>query len=724
MITLHSSALATIALVCLACQAIAVAALLCLGTGAAGGVPPGAGQTDWLVSGVKAPAAVEEHADTGDLALSNGLVRRVFRTKPNFATVDLANLSSGSSVIRGVKPEAVVEIDGKRYEVGGLKGQPDYAYLDPTWLAAMTSDPEAFQFTGHATGKPQARYPWKPKRHSLPGPWPPAGLALTAEFRPPESVAAKYKGLKVSVHYELLGGIPALAKWVSVLNGTDREVVVSAVESEILAVTEREKPRLHLESNYAFAGMNTTCWGPDPQYKTQVDYNYQMPLLATSKAPLGPGVHLKPGETFESFRTYVLLHDSDDRERQGLARRRMYRAAAPQATENPILMHVRSSDPEAVRLAIDQCAAVGFEMVIMTFWSGFNIESEDAAYIAKMKALADYAHSKGIELGGYTLMCASRDVGPAANCISPETGKPASKFGQSACLATEWADGYFRRVLAFLDATGMDVIETDGPYHGDVCASASHKHHAGLADSQWRQWQACVAFYHECRKRGIYINTPDWYYLNGSNKCAMGYRETNFSLPRARQILISRQNIFDGTFEKTPSMGWMFVPLVEYHGGGAAATFEPLSEHLPDLEWHLAQNFGSGVQACYRGPRLYDADSTKALVKKWVDFYKKHREILDSDIIHVRRADGRDFDCMMHVNPGLKERALAMVYNPTDRQVETALRLPLYYTGLTDKAKVSREGGEAKEYSLDRGYHISVPLKMGPKTITWFVIQS
>lgn len=41
----------------------------------------------------------------------------------------------------------------------------------------------------------------------------------------------------------------------------------------------------------------------------------------------------------------------------------------------------------------------------------------------------------------------------------------------------------------------------------------------------------------------------------------------------------------------------MFVPLVEYHGGGAAATFEPLSEHLPDLEWHLAQNFGSGVQA-------------------------------------------------------------------------------------------------------------------------------
>jgi hypothetical protein len=51
-------------------------------------------------------------------------------------------------------------------------------------------------------------------------------------------------------------------------------------------------------------------------------------------------------------------------------------------------------------------------------------------------------------------------------------------------------------------------------------------------------------------------------------------------------------------------------------------------------------------------------------VKKWVGFYKKHRAILDSDIIHVRRPDGRDIDCMMHVNPQLKERALAMVYNP------------------------------------------------------------
>src|SRR5437667_202140 len=83
--------------------------------------------------------------------------------------------------------------------------------------------------------------------------------------------------------------------------------------------------------------------------------------------------------------------------------------------------------------------------------------------------------------------------------------------------------------------------------------------------------------------------------------------------PRAYQEIIERQNIFDGTWEKTPSMGWMFVPLTEYQGGGTAATIEPLKGHLPHYEQRLANLFGAGVIACYRGPRLYDNDETKAV---------------------------------------------------------------------------------------------------------------
>ncbi|MEK4359244.1 hypothetical protein NYE48_19525 [Paenibacillus sp. FSL M7-1455] len=48
----------------------------------------------------------------------------------------------------------------------------------------------------------------------------------------------------------------------------------------------------------------------------------------------------------------------------------------------------------------------------------------------------------------------------------------------------------------------------------------------------------------------MYLNVPDWYFLNGSNKTGMGYREVNWDLPRERQLMLARQNIFDGTWKK------------------------------------------------------------------------------------------------------------------------------------------------------------------------------
>ena len=674
-------------------------------------------QNDWLVQPFRQPALVQEK--DSQLILDNGLIRRTFATTPNFATVDYTNQITGNTLLRAIKPEAVLAINGNEYEVGGLKGQPDYAYLDSDWIADLTSDENAFQFREYRVGKPEIRYPWVHRRSTTSSVHPPEGVKLTVVFSPPPSA----NPLQVCVHYELYQGIPALSKWITIHNESQEPIQLDALNCEILAVNEQEKHRLHVESDYAFSGMETTHWGPDADYKTQVDYNYQMPLLMTSRYPLGPGVLLQPGETFKSFRTFEILHDSDARERKGLARRKMYRTVAPQVTENPIFMHVRSAEPDAVRLAIDQCAEVGFEMVIMTFGSGFNIESEDPEYITTMKELTDYAHHKGIQLGGYTLMCASRNAGENFNCVDPDTGQPGSRFGQSACLASRWADGYFQRVLNFMDATGMDIIETDGPYHGDICAATTHEHHNGLADSQLRQWEACVHFYHECRKRGIYINSPDQYYLNGSNKCGMGYRETNFSLPRERQILIARQNIYDATYEKTPSMGWMFVPLVEYHGGGAAATFEPLCKHLDDYESHLAQNFGSGVIACYRGPRLFDTEQTKTVVKKWVDFYKKYRPILDSDLIHVRRPDGRSIDCVLHANAQINPCGLAMLYNPTRTVQRMNLKLPLYHTGLSEIAKVREKEGESKCYKIDRYYNIEIPIEMEARSVSYLVIE-
>ena len=545
----------------------------------------------------------------------------------------------------------------------------------------------------------------------------------------------------VVVSYQLFDGLPLLAKQLRIANGSDRPVRLDSFTADLLAAVEPESdvevperwelPGIHVETDYSCGGFTpksanlTVSWIPDPDYSSQVNYARQTPNLLEVKPPLGPGIVLQPGESFDSFRTFHLVHDSTDRERRGLARKRMYRTLAPWVTENPILMHVRSSDPEAVRLAVDQCADVGFEMVIMTFGSGFNIESTDPDYIAEIKGLVDYAHSKGVELGGYSLF-SSRRISDEHDVIDPATGKPGgAKFGNAPCAESEWGQAYFAQLQSFIEQTGLDLLEHDGPYPGDVCASTTHPGHEGLEDSQWRQFEVSRDFYRWCRARGVYLNCPDWYFLNGSNKCGMGYRETNWSLPRDRQVILGRQNIYDGTWIKTPSMGWMFVPLVEYHGGGAAATLEPLSEHLDAYGAHLANNFANGVQACYRGPRLYDTPETREVVKGWVDFFLRYRSILEADVVHLRRPDGRSWDATLHVDPRAADGdpcAFLAFFNPTDEPVDEEIEVPLYYTGLTDAARFHGEGVEG-EVPLDREYRARVRIRCARRGFTWLAFE-
>ena len=475
-------------------------------------------------------------------------------------------------------------------------------------------------------GEVEAHLNWNPKRYSSNTKWPPSGKTASFIYEHPNTLL---NGVQVVVHYTIYDGIPLIAKWIEVINNGKTVHKLNAFKSEVLAVPEAESlvdtpkewrhPNIHVESDYSFSGMDhktanqTIHWEIDTQYTSQVNWLRETPCLLESKLRKGPSVKLQPGESFNSYRTYELLLDATDRERKSLSIRKMYRTLAPWTGENPIFMHLTSTDPAEVRRAIDQCVDTGYEMVILSFGSGLNMEDTSATNIKKFKALAEYAHQKGIELGGYSLF-SSRRISDEHDIIDVKTGKPGgAKFLNAPCLASQWGLDYLNKVKYFLEQTGFDLLEHDGPYPGDYCASTSHPGHSGYLDSQWQQWKLTVDFYQWCQEKGIYLNVPDFYFLSGSNKCAIGYREVNWSLPRAQQIILGRQNIYDGTWEKSPSMGWTFVPLTEYHGGGAAATIEPLADHLDAYEAHMAQNYGSGVQACYRGPRLYDTDSTLQL---------------------------------------------------------------------------------------------------------------
>lgn len=531
---------------------------------------------------------------------------------------------------------------------------------------------------------------------------------------------------KIAIHYELYDGIPLFAKWLTItqshnkpvrLNSfTAHELKLAEVESSVNTAPTSEKFPLWVETDMAFGDMTPEYASPcvkftaDPEYPTQVHYDRQTPCLLQCAPPLGPDQEISTTTPFTSFRVFELLLDSSERERRTLARRKMYRTIAPWTHENPLMFHKIQSDPDTIREAIDQAAEVGFEMVIMSFGSGFNFESRDKTYWDRYKQLADYGRSKGIALGGYSLL-ASRG---AANPKDNTQGSPA-RYGTMPCLGTQWGRDYLSNIVEFSRYAGFSVFENDGSYPGDICCATDHPFHRGKEDSQWVMWRAITQQYQALRAEGVFLNIPDWYFLTGANKAGMGYRETNWSLPRAEQEIIERQNIYDGTWSRTQSMGWMFVPLSQYHGGGAAATIEPLRDHLPHYEARFANLLGYGVQACFRGPRLFDSEETKAVVKKWVSFYKKHRDVLDNgDIIHLRRPNARDWDGILHANPAGEEKGMLCIYNPLNVEITRNIRVPTHYTGLRNRCQVTVLNEPPKTLEIDETQHLNLTLTIPP----------
>ena len=699
-------------------------------------------RTDWLIDSTPYRAGVFRGNSADEIVLSNGLVRRTFRIAPNLATVAIDNLVTGESVLRSVRPEAQVVIDGDSFDVGGLIGQPNHAFLREEWIDDMESDPTAFQFLRFEIGTPEQRIEWKQVRHHAPDvQWPPRGVSLRFDLIAPRSSGAddgNDESVMISIHYELFDGIPCFSKWLNVHNRTAQKITIDRFTSEIIAAVEHTSrvedrsvhyppPDLLVETDYAFSGMDpetvarySVHWESDPMFSSQVNYLRHTPCLLKVQPTVGPDQDLDPGEQFVSFRAFVLPLDGSDRERKGLARRRMYRIISPWTTENPLMMHARYADWDRIKLAIDQCAEVGFEMVIMTFGSGFQIENESDEYIEKMKGYADYARSKGVEIGGYSLL-SSRSIGGGNDIVSPEGTSPT--HGSSPALASDWGQDYFRKLYQFYEKTGMRLLEHDGSYPGDIDVTERLPLQKGEKDSRWVQWRIIRDFYKWCRANGVYLNVPDYYYLAGSNKCAMGYREVNWSLPRDQQVIHTRQNIYDGTWTKNGSMGWMFVPLTQYHGGGAAATIEPLSQHIDHYQRIMMSNLGAGVQACYRGPRLFDTPETRTMVKSNVDWFKKHRQVLEGDLIHLRRADARDLDYWLMVNPTAKEKGLLMLFNPLDETTTKELRIPLYYTGLVESAILRVEDGSPQAIELRRDGTIDLDVTVSAGGYSWITFE-
>ncbi|MBC8616296.1 LamG domain-containing protein [Parabacteroides faecis] len=714
-------------------------------------------EKDWLINQVEEPACLfvqkSEDGLTSKFQLNNGLVSRTFYVGENIACVGYKNHSNEAEFLRAVKPEARVCIDSVWYEVGGLKGQPELSYLLDSWYVEMEASDLAFTLEKVETGLPLKRYPWTPKYNAVPTDWPAKGVRMEMTFIPTESMV-DVKDIRVKVNYEIYQGLPLIAKWIEVVNEGEEAVLLNDMECEVLAVNQDQVKRIHVESDFSFAlvnadiegsalmhyagtpkayhvGSSTTKWTVDKDYNTWASHNqaedkflgFPHHNLLLSKLPMGPCTKVSKEVPFKSYITFELLQDSDDRERQSLGHRRMYKKLAPQTTESLISGGITSHDETKLKGFIDQMAELGLEQLDIMAWPGISHDNLDSAYVQLWRRVASYAKERGIVMGGYELQVASRGRGAEVDCIHPETGKPGSLFGQSVCIASKWKDTYYSKMWEFFDKTGLMTYNMDGPYHGDPCASTVHPYHACLEDSQWQQWKTQVEVIHELQRRGMYIPIPDWYFLNGQCSTGMGYREASANLTPQQQLLLGRQYIYDGTWHKIPTMGWMTLQLVGFYTNDPRVGLEPLCDNLDRYESQLMQFLGSGCHLTIRGNRLYDTPETKQMVSRCIDWFKEYRDILTSDIIHVSRPTGRDLDCMMHVNPFIKHKGMVVVFNPTDRDITKEMRLPLYYTGLKGKATVTASDGNKQSFSLNQQSELLLPVSIKAQGVSWFLIE-
>jgi hypothetical protein len=605
----------------------------------------------WTLQTHKAPAAVTLTEDA--LVLKNAYMTRTIDRRSG-VTVSITD-GDGTEALAAPLREGSVSVDGTLYTLEG-----------------------DCKITLREGGLTEKKFDYIPRPYNThPYPYPAPGRVVELVYPRGD--------VEIKLVYEIFDDMPVLRKTLYVRNLTDRTVVIDTAETEALTLTDEGTLRYYLEADYI--GSNMYGFQKSP-------YLFRDGSTVSLHFDMGPDYDLPAGETFRGMQVYELYCQTRCFDHRMNEVQNMYRRVAPWVCEAPLFIHLISDNSRELRETADILADVGYDMIIQSFGSGINVESEDEDYIARVKADYDYVHEKGLTIGGYTLAII-RDYQP----MNHDCATNGDHNQISRCLCTKWSEGYWNRILSFMEKTGTDFIEIDGPYHFNTCTGnreGQTEHlHKGFADSRYTQWlKSTVQVTARMKELGVYVNAPDWLYLSGTNKCAVGYEEIAFSQPRLTQLLMNRIYNYKGTYHKTPSMGWSFLPVEEYHGGGATAKFEPLTENLPEYDWALAQAAASGVWPCVRGKRLYDSETCRGVVKYWTDVMHRHKVLLNSNTVHAYPPTAsanlnfaEDMDVILQENHTTPDKLFLMVCNQTTEPREKTLVLPAFYTGLTGRER-------------------------------------
>lgn len=681
------------------------------------------GKEYWLASEQQYKAEIS--ADASNVVMDNGIIRRVFHLPVKgdsyFYTSEFKNTYIEKDLINSIMPECVLGLYDKAY---------DDIYLPKTDLSSTDSDRELIRYapddafvggkncgnTFHLTSYEifetcEARFTYRPDAvwsDPAAGEYPSKGKRVEFVFRAvagegcDAEFAQKYADLEIRLVYEIYDNVPVIKKCVQFYNEGEKTVTIGRLLLEVLETSDAGDDLLEIETSYVCGDDTTVSFNSSLPCECAKDpddsasFYYQK--YVHSCYDLGPAYQLDKNDTFETFDTYEYVYSTYWFEQQSKERLAIYRILFPWIMDNPLTFH---STQKLTRQVIDHVAEAGFEMVIQSFGVQDNTEfmmTRDHAVLDEWKSLVAYAHSKGVGIGIYQWQYKLDQYKTAASYGKNDMGQ----WG-TWCIASTAFEDYYRDFIHFLEYTGVDCVEIDGPYPNCACnngeehqdtSHSSHSLHNGYFDSKVKQWENGVrTLTAKLRELGVYVKTPAWYYMSGSNKCGIGYEEIAWSQPRKEQMIYGRQILHNGSYVRTAAMSWTFMPLDVYHGGGLAASYSPYVFNQFDYDWGMGQNLGNGLTSDIRGKNLYDSSTLKT-IQKWTSFFKQHRSVVNADIVHIKqasvksernRSEASGIDAIFHTNARLKEeKGLLWVYNQTKERRICTLTVPLFYTGLTD----------------------------------------
>lgn len=607
-----------------------------------------------------------------------------------------------------------------------------------------------FMYNGYTVSAPVPRYNWTAGRRGSPTDvvWPPNGLSLTIDFI--GAVASPYAGLNVQIHYELYVGSPVLTKWVTIgrLNNTAYDtnfpMLLQGIEVESLYLDPDFTP-LSPITYPQYDSLTPPLYPSSGKLGILVDYYYAanvtwladsvnggitpgsaQPILSVSETPdmeyVLSGTY-KPGNVWTSLRVYEFLFDNGPEqgtpvsrypasetyygctlgpcvpnagsaimggitERRGIIMKKFLALIAAQGLENPLQNHLTASDSVTIRQTCTEMASVGWEMLVLSYGSGFDVENTTSSYLNQYKSDIAFCNNLGIEVGGYDLIGWTRDPGHGWEALNPD-----GTNSGDACFGSGWYDYLLDSVLTFKNVANLTMVETDGPYAGYGCSNLSHTGHNGQVNSVALQSRAMGEFYSKLQSNGVYINAPDSWFMFGISKMGIGYNEGTFRLSDVDIInLVQRQVIYDATYYTLPSFAWSQIPMGTYN---YSSTFD-LVRFEAAVVGQLSYGIGTFIDQP-NGVTFLPVPQVQTILNRWTVWFKLYRIILSvGDFIHIQRPNGQSLDIVLHTRSQDTVPGLFILTNPSaDDITEKSFVLPLYYTGILPNTQANITWGNA-----------------------------